>query len=102
MSEELLPLRDEHLAQYESIINKIRESDKYKKLQKIRESEINEYNAAIAETDSFFSKKLYKEEKKLIRSIFADFEKNVQEIPGATIKKKQNKKNFFQRIFSKK
>ena len=41
MSEELLPLRDEHLAQYESIINKIRESDKYKKLQKIRESEIN-------------------------------------------------------------
>lgn len=47
MSEELLPLRDEHLAQYESIINKIRESDKYKKLQKIRESEINEYNAAI-------------------------------------------------------
>ena len=35
MSEELLPLRDEHLAQYESIINKIRESDKYKKLQRL-------------------------------------------------------------------
>ena len=103
MSEELLPLTDEQLAQYEAVINKIRESKKYKELEKIMENERREYKAAMAENRSIsFSKKQDKKRKNLIQSIYADFEKEAPNIPGATVKRKPSKKNFFQKMFSKK
>ena len=102
MSEEFLPLTDEQLAQYESVINKIRASKKYKKFEKIRNAQKNEYKVAIAENKPVnFSKKQEKERKKLIQSIFADFEKSAKDIPGATKNKPQSKQNIFQKIFKR-
>jgi len=103
MSEELLPLTDEQLAQYEAVINKIRESKKYKEYLQTQVERRKEVKAAIAEGRLIkIPEKLAKKEKKLIQSIYADFEKEAPNIPGATVKKEPSKKNFFQRMFSKK
>ena len=98
MSEELLPLTDEQLAQYEAVINKIRESKKYKEYLQTQVERRKEVKAAIAEGRLIkIPEKLAKKEKKLIQSIYADFEKEAPNIPGSTVKKEPSKKNFFQR-----
>ena len=103
MSEELLPLTDEQLAQYEAVINKIRESKKYKEYLQTQVERRKEVKAAIAEGRLIkIPAKLEKKEKKLIRSMFADFEKVARDIPGATKNRPQSKKNFFQKIFKRK
>ena len=103
MSEELLSLTDEQLAQYEAVINKIRESKKYKEFLEVRAERHKEVKAAVAENRYIkIPAKLEKKEKKLIRSMFADFEKVARDIPGATKNRPQSKKNFFQKIFKRK
>lgn len=78
MSEELLPLTDEQLAQYEAVINKIRESKKYKEYLQTQVERRKEVKAAIAEGRLIkIPEKLAKKEKKLIQSIYADFEKRL-------------------------
>lgn len=103
MTDKIPELTEEQLQQYLNTINKIRKSKKYKNFEKIREIEKNEYKASIAENRPIkFSKQHDRERKKLIKSIFADFEKFAKNIPGATKSRPQSKQNLFQKIFKRK
>ena len=103
MSEELLPLTNEQLAKYETVIDKIRSSKEWREFRQIMEHYTKEYHAASAEGRVVkISSKLREREEELRQSVYAYFEKEALNIPGAIEKRETGKKNFFQKVFGKK
>ena len=103
MSEELLPLTNEQLAKYETVISKIRSSKEWGEYLQIMEQYTKECYAASAEGRYVkISSKLREREEELRQSVYAYFEKEALNIPGAIEKRETGKKNFFQKVFGKK